>query len=440
MRTKRTPHLPVIIGAVLLLLAGCGVSRAPDAELPAAETPVLETTAPEAAHVHEWRGGVCAICGEVCAHEWRDGVCAVCGEVCAHEWQDGVCAVCGTACPHERHDAQSLLCEVCGMKAAHRYLDGKCTRCGEAPLFLSTLGDYPEDMSAAAERHGKTEIFHYPAGSGEILPGAHGTATAEERKSRDLVVYTPADYDPEKQYDVLIIAPGAGHNARFWLEKANLLSGALGRIRGSELLDRLIEHGRSDPMIVAVVEYYLHVAPEDVAAVYKTDLRERILPFLAANYGTYASVDENGKLIAAPEHFGYIGASYGAMVGWQMIPDCTDLFSYWSLFSGAFRHDEELAARIVDGVNRNGPILWLYAGDGEMAPGWEAYRNRIVFLDESCGCLEMDKNLCFIAVENSSHGFQAWNLGLYNSLKVFFHCSAAPEGEPALPSAEEAGA
>ena len=406
MRAIRAAVLSALLGAALLLLAGCGASRTPDGERSAAEKPSREAAA---AAVYDPTPAPTPA-----PHE--------------HKWHDGVCTICGAECPHERHDAQSCLCTACGTETEHSYLNGICTRCGAAPEFHTELIQLPEDMGVPAEEHGELESFYYALGTGEVLPGEHGTATAEERKMRNLVVYTPFGYDPEKQYDVLVIAPGAGHFARYWLDRPNRLSGVFGRIKGRELLDRLIEHGRIEPMIVAVVEYYLHESPEDVAPIYEADLRERILPFLAANYGTYASVDEDGRLIAAPEHFAFAGASYGAMVGWQILPDCTDMFSYWGLFSGAFRNDEEMAERINGGVDAEHPINWLYAGDGDEAPGWSAYKHRVEYLDENCESLELGKNLSFVAMKDVEHGFSTWNNSLINCLRVFFRSRCVPAG------------
>ena len=388
---------------------------------------------------HRWLDGVCRVCGTPCAHRWEDGICSICGYGCEHEWEDGVCRICGVVCPHESHDAQSRLCAVCGMLIPHDYLNGVCTLCGEQPAFITRLKDIPADFGVPAESSGELANYHFPLNEGEIVPGAKGKKTREERSMRDMVVYTPAGYDPEKAYNVVILAPGAGHNAHFWMERANRLNGELGRVKGSELLDRLIERGYIEPMIVVSVEYYLHGAPSEIAGPYEKDLRERVLPFLAANYGTYASFGEDGSFIPAPEHFAFVGASYGAMIGWQMLPTCTDLFSYWSFLSGGFQEREEqaLTERINAFVSEERPILWLYAGDGKMTQGWSPYRHRVERLNENCACLEMGRNLSFLAVEKATHNSTTWDTGLYNSLQIFFHSRYDPTQEPAVPPEQE---
>ena len=325
------------------------------------------------------------------------------------------------------------------MLIPHDYLNGVCTLCGEQPAFITRLKDIPKDFGDPAESQGELANYHFPLNEGEILPGAKGKRTPEERRMRDMVVYTPAGYDPEKAYNVVILAPGAGHNAHSWLERANRLNGELGRVKGSELLDRLIERGYIEPMIVVSVEYFLHGAPSEIAAPYEKDLRERVLPFLAANYGTYASFGEDGSFIPAPEHFAFVGASYGAMIGWQMLPTCTDLFSYWSFLSGGFqeREEQELTERFNALVDEEHPIHWLYAGDGKMTQGWSPYRHRVERLNENCDCLEMGKNLSFLAVEKATHNSTTWDTGLYNSLQVFFHSRYDPTQEPLVSSEQD---
>lgn len=458
---KRTYRglLLLACAALLIFAAGCGASQSPSPAEEAEPTP----------HVHIWDGGVCAVCGEICEHEWSDGVCTICGmpcphewadsvcticgKVCEHEWRDGVCAVCGKVCehvwesgvcpkcgmpcPHPQHDPETLICPDCGQKASHEYLSGVCTRCGAKPVFITRMLDFPIESKVTTDEKGTIEYYHFALKEGEILPGKHDTVSVEDRKMRDVVVYTPYGYDENGRYNVLIVAPGAGHNAHLWMEWTNMVSQVSGRLMGRDILDRLIAQKEIEPLIVVVVEYYLHGKPEEVAVEYGRDLRERVLPFLAQNYATYASVDANGNYIPAPEHYGFLGCSFGSMVGWQMLPESTDLFGYWSLLSGAFQNDEEIFEKLMSRNAEDDPILYLYAGDGELAAAWQTYQNRIEKLSKYCLCLEEGVNLSFLAVKKVDHSYSAWDAGLYNSLQVFFQTrydpSLLPPAEP-LPS------
>ena len=425
MRKHFRAPIAALLALSLFLTAGCGASREPETPEPAPEE------APT--HAHSWQNGVCTSCGKVCEHRWDAGKCRICGTVCLHRMEDGVCEICGFGCPHAAHDAQTEICSRCGQKADHSYLNGVCTRCGEKPFFFTELKELPYALTVPASSHGTTETFHYPLHVGEVVPGAHATELPEDRRMRDLIVYLPAGYDPEAQYDVVIVVPGAGHNVHSWMEWPHHLSTPVGRLTGPELMDRLIESGLIPPMILVAAEYYQSGTAEEIAVPFEDDLRGRVLPFLAANYATYASVDENGVFHPAPEHFAYVAASFGAMVGWQMIPTATDLFSYWALLSGAFQNDEQLTERINEGVSAEHPIHWLYAGDGQLASGWRPYMHRIEHLNENCACLQTDGNLCFLTLDKGGHSYPTWDVGLINSLQVFFRSRYDPAqaGAPA---------
>lgn len=372
-------------------------------------------------HTHTWQDGVCDVCGAQCSHVWENGVCSVCGLHCTHSWENGVCTICGLTCPHVRHDAETGRCPDCGLTVDHRMVNGACRRCGAEPQFVMTPNDYPgEVLSAIPEEHGNLDTWHYFPLEGEVEPGERVVKSRQDKKIRELVVYTPPGYDPAQRYNLLLIAPGAGHSAHQWLEKTNRVNGLHPRITGRNLLDSMIAHGYTQPLIVAVVEYYLHGAAELVAPVYEQDLRQRVLPFLAREYSTFASVGEDGVFVPAPEHFAFVGVSFGSMMGWELLPSCTDLFSYWGLYSGGFQDNDEMIGRISEGVDESRPIHYLYAGDGTMLDSWHAYFNRFAALTAGCPDLEEGKNAHFFPIKKTEHNYADWNISLFNSLQLFF--------------------
>ena len=432
MHRKITKALWLLTALALLLpLCACGAQETAERELPLPEEEPTAVPEPaETPQVHEWQRGVCRICGEVCEHDWEGGTCTVCGIFCSHRWEDGRCANCGTVCDHKKHDYETGHCLVCGLEVAHSYVNGVCRYCGREPDYIYKMAEFPGAAAVPTKEKGKLEAYHMPRLGGEIEPGARNTRTYEGRRMLDFVVYTPYGYDPAQQYNVLILTPGVGHNAHYWLERDNKFNVQLGRIQGADMLDGLIANGYIEPLIVVVTEYYLHGQPAESAVYLEQNLRYYILPFLAENYSTYASVDENGFVRPAPEHFAYGGASFGAMLGWQLLPGCTDLFSYWGLLSGGFQHDEETIEQINAGIGETNPVRFLYAGDGKRAVGWMAYRNRIRDLVELCDCFEDGKNILFLATEKTSHNYSSWNMGLYNFLQIFFRNEYIPGFEP----------
>ena len=402
--------------AMLASLCACGAGEKENSTAPAAEETEPPIAAPaQTPHVHSWDNGVCTNCGEACEHHW-DG---------------GVCRICGMACPHERHDPKTCCCSDCLMPVEHSYVNLVCTRCGEGPGFITKLLEFPSAADSGTKRQGKLDNYHLPSFGGEIVAGARDPKSYTDRNSLDFVVYTPYGYDPETKYNVLILAPGAGHNAHFWLETANTFSVTFGRLKGTEMLDGLIEGGCIEPLIVVAAEYYLRGEPAQSAVWYEQNLRRYILPFVAEHYGTYGSVDENGTFVPAPEHFALLGASFGAMIGWQMLTNCADLFSYWGLLSGGFRDDENMIERINAGLDGTRPIRLIYAGDGKQAAGSSAYQHRVERIIEGCDGLEDGKNILFLASEQTTHSLLTWNIGLYNCLRIFFRNEYVPDAKSA---------
>ena len=102
------------------------------------------------------------------------------------------------------------------------------------------------------------------------------------------------------------------------------------------------------------------------------------------------------------------------MIGWELLAGNTDLFSYWGFLSGAFKTEEGMASQLNDRPDDAYPIHWLYAGDGADAQGWRPYMHKTEYLDKHCGALKLGENFCFVAVEQTSHNFSAWDIGLIN--------------------------
>ena len=453
---RQAQKIPALLLALALLLSAAGCAGSPPAEESGSDRSIrAEDEAAE--HTHAWRDGVCEVCGAKCAHVWEDGVCTVCGLNCvhvwedgactvcglncAHVWEDGVCTVCGLNCPHDRHDAETGVCPVCGLKVGHRYVNSVCSRCGAVPQVVLIPNDYPgEVLGEIPQEHGTLETWHYFPLTGEVESGGRVVKSREDKKIREIVVYTPPGYDPAERYDLLLIAPGAGHTAHQWLEKTNRVNGLYPRITGRDLLDSMIAHGYTEPLIVAVVEYYLHGAAENVAPVYEQDLRERVLPFLAREYATFATADDDGVFHPAPEHFAFIGVSFGSMMGWEMLPECTDLFSYWGLYSGGFQDNAGLLWRLGQGVDETRPIHYLYAGDGTMLESWHAYYNRFEALLQGADALEEGRNALFYPIKKTEHNYADWNISLFNSLQLFFKNRYEPGADAAFTAPEETAA
>jgi len=333
---------------------------------------------------------------------------------CVHSWSEGVCSLCDEACPHAEHNAESLLCTSCGQRQRHHYTNCLCS-CGAEPQFVTSREEISSGFFPETDQHGSLECFFFSKDDLQPAPG-----NRSQYSDREFVVYTPYGYNPEKQYDVLLLSHGAGNFCHYWLERAHGISAAYPHITGAELLDRMIAAEMIEPLIVVSTEYRNNGTPAEIAEPYGLELRNCILPFIARNYGTYASFDEQGRLLVQREHFAFAAGSFGSMIIWEgLMEQCGDLFSYWGCYSGNLTTAGEMAEMFSrmqkDGTSPN--FVYNGGGAGEIIASADDSRFREA---AACSNLELGKNACSLYVENKGHGYGCWYICLYNSLQVFF--------------------
>lgn len=170
----------------------------------------------------------------------------------------------------------------------------------------------------------------------------YGGTGAELTKSA--YVYLPPNYDESKQYNVLYLMHGIGGNEKEWG-----MTGSLSVIKMA--MDNLIGYGDIEPFIIvtpngrAGAEYaYLDGSVASYAA-FGEELRNDLIPYIDANYATYAEYNENGyDLTAAREHRAMAGCSIGAdqtiTIG---MGECLDMISWFGAFSTDLPEEEQNA-------------------------------------------------------------------------------------------------
>ena len=369
-------------------------------------------------HEHVWEDGVCVICGEECVHLWRSGVCTICGEECVHVWQSGVCTICAYACPHTDHDPETLICADCGETAEHRYVDLVCS-CGAVPQFITDPSEFPEDVLDGSEQKGTLQTFVYDTRDGSVTPDAK----REYKTQREFVVYTPYGYDPEERYNVLVLLHGAGQDCHEWLERRHIFNVSYPFFYGTDLLDAMIERGECEPLIVVSTEYRYFGTPAEVSGPYSRELREGILPYIVENYPTYASLDPEGRLVPAREHFAFSAASFGSMIMWGgMIESCGDIFAYWGGYSGNVTTTEDMVAELNAAGDAGYAPLMIYAGGGSLEESSYSDQRRFAQAVEQCDYLS-NGNAVYHFIKDREHAYSTWDMCLYNSLLVFYRNS-----------------
>ncbi len=394
--------------AVLLLLSGCTVRQTPAATPAPTETPAPVTPAPTPEPTP-------TPCPHLC---WENGVCADCGEVCTHEsWEGGICTRCGSVCAHPAHDAEALLCTRCGEFCRHTYFDGICSRCGAAPEF----SDYevPEELRQKCEHAGTVEHVIYE--TQEYFGVAPGV---ELKYNKRMSVYLPYGYDPEKQYDVIVILHGMNCLETYWLDDEQFYDHEETRVYTRDVLDNMIERGLIPPVIVCSPTFYKDQVENTGylnGSLFATELRNDILPFIMETYSTYAPEPTLEGAARAREHFAFVGLSMGSMIGFQSaLSLCLDVFSYFGLYSGFGTYPANILQNIEKDEFRDLPIHYLFnaAGQWDVALGeHRAYYNEL--LSKTDRVVE-GKNASMVVVQEYAHEFRTWIVALYDSLQVFF--------------------
>ena len=281
-------------------------------------------------------------------------------------------------------------------------------------------GSIDECLFGSANEQGYvTELFYetcdYAAG---------GTEPIEKR----MVVYVPYGYDPQKQYNVLFLSHIMSWNENFWFWTDFGYPSPEGGHSGLflfDMLDNMIELGYCEPVIVVSVNNYLY--EQDSWSHYSSrtysqfgrEFAEDILPCVAENYSTYASGSSREELSAAREHFGFMGASFGAYVTYNCImQDCFDLVSNFAVTGGGSMDGSLLINRWTALGHQDYSMDHLFFGQGEYddRAGPEGGYYNLHYYPEYFS----DGNLHLIIYPGLGHEERAWVNTVYNSLQLFF--------------------
>jgi len=175
---------------------------------------------------------------------------------------------------------------------------------------------------------------------------------------RNLVVYTPPKFDPNKKYPVLYLMGGSGEIGETWWLSGN----------ANFIMDNLIAEGKAIPTIIVMVNNQVihRSTPNHTAISFPTLEREYlecIIPFVEANYNVIE--DKSGRAIAGLS----MGGRHAQYVGLRNL----DVFGSIGILSAAITDDDIKALNITDNrvllkdasVNKDIDYLFIGAGPDE---------------------------------------------------------------------------
>lgn len=154
--------------------------------------------------------------------------------------------------------------------------------------------------------------------------------------TKSAYVYLPPNYDEKKQYNVLYLMHGIGGNEAEWG-----MTGSSSKVK--LMMDNLIGYGDIEPFIVVTpngrssADFANTSADYNSFYVFGKELRNDLIPYIDANYATYAEYNVNGyDLTASRDHRAMAGLSMGGMQTINIgLCECLDIMSWFGAFSAA---------------------------------------------------------------------------------------------------------
>lgn len=294
-----------------------------------------------------------------------------------------------------------------------------CEEKGTVERLTYTTHAYALEAMAAGECEATSDF-------GDTMPeGLLPEAGTEILVEKELYVYLPYGYTPEKQYNVIYVMHGGGDNASYWLTDDGMGKGT------RPVLDNLFKKGDCADTIVVTPTFY--AMPDDgnsygFAAMAMTqyfwkELKNEIIPLVETTYSTYLGTDASPEnIIATRDHRGYAGLSMGSITSFHSImTHCVDYISWIGSFSGAKAEAADLKAALTSDEFKDYPIHFWYNGNGsaDMAHD-EHYELWKAAMAEMPDRFVDGTTTCWVEFKGGSHAYNCWLPHLYNCMKLFF--------------------
>ncbi len=151
--------------------------------------------------------------------------------------------------------------------------------------------------------------------------------------SKKALVYVPANYDKQKQYDVLYFLHGSGDSATVFYENSHY----------KQVLDKLAKQGKLKNTLVVFPTFYPSQAfvtgdyqKDDKLSRFfaRTELMGALVPKVEAKYSTYAKSTTKKELQQTRAHRAIGGFSMGAITSWYVFEEQLPYFKTFVTLGG----------------------------------------------------------------------------------------------------------
>ena len=234
-------------------------------------------------------------------------------------------------------------------------------------------------------------------------------------------VYLPKDYDETKQYNVLYLMHGIGGDEKEWG-----MYNSSSQVKA--MMDNLISKGAIEPFIVVAAngrsgaDFANKNADYNMFYKFGEELRNDLIPYIDANYATYAEYDENGyDLTAARDHRAMAGLSMGGMQTTNIgLCECLDIISWFGAFSAApTTYPADKIAEYMESFEGY-DVNYYYAMCGtEDGIAFSSAKAAVNGLTEKSDKFVEGENFTWQTLPGE-HDFNIWYLGYYNFARLVF--------------------
>ncbi|MFO8001719.1 MAG: alpha/beta hydrolase-fold protein [Marinilabilia sp.] len=200
---------------------------------------------------------------------------------------------------------------------------------------LIVHGDGPAYYDARNVPHGNVtrHVYHSDVTEGE----------------RELYVYTPPGYNPDKEYPVLYLLGGSGELPSNWVYD--------GRV--NFIMDNLLAEDKAEPMLIAIpnnqVIHRNHPQHADLTFdIFEEELRDHVVPLIDKKYSTIQK--PTGRAISGLS----MGGRHSMFIGFRSL----DLFTNFGILSAGDVDAETSLDHFLTDPEVNDKVDYLFVGQG----------------------------------------------------------------------------
>ncbi len=275
---------------------------------------------------------------------------------------------------------------------------------------IEVVDEIPAEYRHAVENGGTVTLFTYPT------KDYFGDESPIEKEA---YIYLPPNYDENKKYNVMYLLHGVGGDIWEWG-----MTGDNSDVK--KMMDNLIINHDIDPFIVVTPNGRSakdHGSNSDMQSFYLfgKELRNDLIPYIDANYATYADYSDNYDITASREHRACAGLSMGGMQTTNIgLCECLDLFSYFGGFSSCptTYTSDEIAKRLEAFPDYDIKYFYNLCGTDDGIAYW-SHSAAMDGLCDKTDKLTDGKNYLW-QTRSGGHDFNIWFLGFYNFAQIAF--------------------